>query len=560
MTTYNQFKSLFSVIFKNSIKKNKRLGEKKSQRTASLIGIGIGLFFISAYFVIMTVWLTSAAINQNIHEKLLYLFLATSQFVVLFLGAFATMSYLYFSKDNQLLAGLPLQPKAVFLAKFAMAYVTEFVIGALVVLPTVTTYGIVCMVYGVPLNASFFILEFIALFLIPIIPLLIISLLSLPLMYFLAFLRKRTLSNAIAIILVFVVIFGLYFGIIGGMSSMGQQIGADGNIEIPAQFTTALDKVSKITIFNKPYVDAMSGRNISINLLIYFSGIIALLFINIGLSSFFYKKGISVLIEGDGTRDTQKSKKELVYTSIGLRHSLIKKEIKTLANTPMMLVQSLMGVILGPLMVVFMMKMGNMGLEYNGSRGELYTIGFVSYLTAIMVGATNQVAMVGFSREGKNLFSLKALPLSAEMLVKIKLQVATFINIAAVTVVAIVYAVISRNIFSAVGIGLISLSCGFAVNCLGLHNDLKKPNLDWTNATELTRNNKNSIKPVFTIIGIGLIYLILGGILGGQTIISIFWSYTIYFGVCFTINAILIIIFYKRLFENPKEMLDRVEG
>ena len=91
------------------------------------------------------------------------------------------------------------------------------------------------------------------------------------------------------------------------------------------------------------------------NLVIYLVGITILMAINIILSSFFYKRGISVIIEGEGKTARRKVNKELVYTSSGLKYSLIKRN-KTLVNTPMMLVNSLMGVILGPILIIFTAK------------------------------------------------------------------------------------------------------------------------------------------------------------------------------------------------------------
>ena len=143
MTTFKQFKTVFFTIFKNNFKRQKGFGEKKSQKIASLILIAFGILAIMSYFVFFTIIITRSLIQHGMHEKLLYLFIGFSQFIVLFFGAFAVMSYLYFSKDNQLLSSLPVSSRALFLAKFAMAYVSEIIIGALAVIPTVTTYGIV---------------------------------------------------------------------------------------------------------------------------------------------------------------------------------------------------------------------------------------------------------------------------------------------------------------------------------------------------------------------------------------------------------------------------------
>ena len=179
-----------------------------------------------------------------------------------------------------------------------------------------------------------------------------------------------------------------------------------------------------------------------------------------------------------------------------------------------------------------------------------------------MVGASNQLAMVGISREGQSLFSLKALPLSPRMLVKIKLLLATSLNVITIFIVSIVYVafVPGHNVLAALGIVVVTLSCGFGVNCMGIYNDLKNPNLTWHNPTELNRNNKKALKSALTIIGIGLFYLIAGSALGFQKAISVVWSYALFFGITLLVNTITIVVCYKKLFDNVEELWEKIEG
>ncbi len=563
MTAFRQFRSVFGIIFKNNLKRTKGFGEKKSHKVASVIAIVFGAVVLLAYLVFFTVIITRTAITAGSHDKLLYLFVGLSQFAVLFFGSFVVLSYMYFSKDNQTLASLPLKTSAVFMAKFAMAYVSELIISALIIVPTVTTYGITCALNGITINATFFIIEVLGIFIFPVIPLLVISLLSLPLMYVVAFFRKRTISNAIAIALVIVVVMAIYFGLLGGFTSMMGNVNEDGIMaSITPQMNNTFNKIATFTVFNKPIVDAMLGNKVAVNLVIYLVGIAVLLAINIVLSLVFYRKGMAIIIEGDGGISQKKAKKELVYTSSGLKFSLFKKELKTLANTPMTLVNSLMGVLLGPIVIFFMFKTGAFGLVGDSAKQDIYAIGFISYFTSLMVGATNQVAIVGISREGKNLFTLKSLPLSTDLLIKIKLYVATLINVVTVLVTALVFLILSpsHNVVGAIGIFTICVSCGFGGNCIGLHNDLKNPNLKWTNVSELSRNNKKIMKPVFIILGVGFSYMILGIIFSAIEPVKVFWAYAIFFACIFVINTLLIVVGYKKLFDNPQALMDMIEG
>lgn len=562
MSTLKQFWVVFKTIFKNNFKKTKGLGEKKSHKVISLILIGFGALTILAYYVLYVLFLTRSSIQAGINEQVLYLFIAMGQFVVLFFGAFVAMNYLYFSRDNALLMSLPISEKTIFLAKLAMVYFANFVISLLFIVPSLTTYGVVSIAMGVPLNATFFILIALGVIVFPAVPLLLVSLISLPLMYLVAFLRKRALSNAIAITIVIVLVMTLYFAIIGGFANLSEEM-EDGVIILPAQIVNLVNLIKRITIFNKPFVEAMLGKKTALNLLIYLGEILVLAAVNLLLSAVLYRKGISVIVEGEGKTSALKKNKELVYTSAGLKTSFLKKEIKTLFNTPTLLVNSFMGVILCPIMIYFLVGTGAISsISESPQRAEIYAIGFVSYLVSLMVGATNQIAMVGISREGKNLFALKALPLSAEMLVRTKLYFASTVNIVTILVVTILYALVSptHNILAALGVAAVAFTSGFGINCLGLYNDLKTPNLKWNNITELTRNNKKALKPTLIAVGVGLSYLIIGMILSIQQAISVMWSYVIFFGIAFLANSLFMVVGYKKLFDNPAKLLEEIES
>ena len=109
----------------------------------------------------------------------------------------------------------------------------------------------------------------------------------------------------------------------------------------------------------------------------------------------------------------------------------------------MMLVNSLMGVILGPILIIFTAKRA-LTLWAIRPKRISYSIGFISYIVSVMVGASNQLAMVGISREGQSLFSL---PSSfSKNAGKNKAVVGHLINVITIFIVSIVYVALCPDI------------------------------------------------------------------------------------------------------------------
>lgn len=563
MTSAGQTLQLLKILIKNSFSKISKGENKtkkgKAQKTAAAVGITVGVIGILFYMVINLAYITQAAIFAGYHQYLPYLLIFTAQFLVLFLGSIAAMNILYFSKDNSLLMSLPMKPASIFGAKFIYTYLTELAVSAIALIPMLITYGVVCITNGIALNAGFFIIGIISVVFITALPLLVLSLISMPLMYVVSFLKKRTIGNALAALLLFALGFAVYFAMIGNYLNMQEQTIDGGQIVLSPQLASLITGVANYTVFNKPIVDSMMGVNSAANFFIYFAITVGLTVVTVFLSSLFYRKGLSIIAEGSGS-SPKKKKAVRVYEgqSIDLNKSFLKIELKTLTNTPTMLINSVIGVVLAPIMIIFVM--GNSFFSESGADG-VGAVGFGVYLIALMAGVSNQVAMVGFSREGKNLLVLKSLPISATMLVKIKLLAATMISSLTVLAAMIAYIIVSpsHNVLIALMMGIVSLSCAFGANCIALYYDLKNPNLRWQNINEIMKNNRKALRPVLITTGIGIAYFIGGLILEMSAPIPNFWKHFIFDALCLAVNVVFIVFSYKKLFSDPEGMINSIE-
>ncbi|MGI6213440.1 MAG: hypothetical protein ACOYIQ_02665 [Christensenellales bacterium] len=567
MTFNIGYTSLLKVLIKDKLRTGTFFGFKKSDdpkkksvpvRLLKALGIGLLVLLLSFYLVMFIVVGAVAAVDNGVHKEFLTLLISASQLIVFFFGISAVMGYLYFSKDNSLLSSLPIPGRSVFLAKFSMAYVAEFVISAYFLLVSLITYAVTLMINGVSVGAEFFVFSLLCIIAAPIIPLLIITFISIPVMRIVRLLKRNPLVQSMVVSAIFIGIMAAYFGAIKSFVGIAPE---DGEFSMPPQLITAMSGAKKVFFFNMPIVEAMTGNRIAQNTLIYLAANVGGLGLAVVLSSFFYSKSIRFMTEGSGTN---KAKGKIVYSEQrSLTLSFLNKELKTLFNTPMLFMQSVMGVVMAPLISLVLGSIyADMGNDMEiGDKSILFSAAFILYLASLMSNATNMIAMIGFSREGKHLFVLKSLPISAKQMVDSKLHLALLQGLLSSFLVSVVF-VIKNNYNVLIGLGVFAtlITISVAMSSYSLYNDLRNPNLNWKNITELTKNNKKSLKPALTIMALGMGYLVLGSVFSFVEGIPLTVAALSYFAVCVLLNCILIFIFYRKLYYNPEELLKNIEG
>ncbi|HKL74411.1 MAG TPA: hypothetical protein VJ903_05945, partial [Clostridia bacterium] len=366
MTTIKQAFNIFKIIFKDTFYKTlDKLGKKKKDENVNLttkpskksskiavgILIAIGLIMILFYIVTFAAMFTRTCIANGIQEELLYVFIAAAQFVVVFFGSVALLNYLYFSKDNTLLASLPVTPKSIFIAKYAMTYVSEYILCLFISLPMIITYGVVASSMGVNISWTFYIFAVLGSFLLPILPLLAASIISIPLMYVVSFLKKRAIGNSIVIGVITLGILALYFVFIGSVSGMQQNVDEQGIVILSETMIKMLVSLKKYTIFNYNMVNALIGQKAFLNFLLYVVGLAVVFLLAVFVSAGFYNKGMRVIIEGSGTAIKKKNGK-ISYTNASFTKTFFKKEVKNLINTPQLFINTFLGIVVIPIFAI----------------------------------------------------------------------------------------------------------------------------------------------------------------------------------------------------------------
>lgn len=561
METIKQSLFLLKTLYRNErgAVKVKNAGNKKSQIYGKIAGIIVicvvfGIMFAAQAFV---TGLFAAKSDPDRIAEYLSVFYFIAQAAILILGLFGILGTLYFSKDNMLLATLPVKKSAIFISKFLYCYFSELMISAAVVLVMITSFGVGCIVGGAKLTAWYFVIEVISIFLVPVIPLLIISLLSIPMMYLVSFIKKSRTASVVLNTLITVLFVGVCLIPAFMNIGMGEE-GPDGTNQMLSMYGS----MSSFTVFNAPLTRSMFLINPAANFFIYFGAMIGGFLLVILLSALTYPKIMASALDG-GASNKKKKTKKAEFKTLSFRKTYLKKEIKMLFSTPTLVANMILPVIMMPILIILFVSTGMFsGLAEEGAVTTNFGVaGMILYLGCLLSVAANPIAMMGFSMEGKNIFFLKTLPLSAKEMVKMKLRIADAINLVLSFVIFIVFGAALPNhdfILSAI-VAIVIFGFGVAFNRFGLYNDLKKPFLNWQNIQEINKNNKRSVKPMITCVICCISFVVFGIVFDSISSIAVWLRYLLFALVGILIDALVYILTAKKLYDNANALWEKIE-
>lgn len=502
--------------------------------------------------------LAMAAVRANAVENTLYVLVGITQLVVLFFGILTSMGYLYFSKDQKLLSALPFEKGVVFAVKSTQAYLGELLINCIVFIPIAVAYGIICNVYGYALPWTYYLVAVLAAFMTPAVPMLLITLLSLPIMRLVAIFKRRRVGNGIALAVLYLLFMVGYLALVG--------VGSAGEITLGEGALTAFDNVRKATIFNYPIVNAMLGNKGWANFFIYFAGILVLFAVNLLFSLLFYNKILRDSEESGGEVVRKKSRSTAPKSVFG---SFFLKELKTLVSTPTILMSVILGLVMPVLIMAFYkftfsdISTAEDPVPWMIGNLDMFSVGLATFIVQLMSVSAGSVTSVGFSLEGKNLPMLKSLPLSPRELVKIKLSFSMVVTGIQSISVLIAFPLIMgiHNPIAIIGLPLMVALSGFFSNSMMLYFDLKDPNYTWNNISEITKNNKRMIKPMMIVMAVAFAYFIIAVILGvaGKTL-SATAALAIYYGSAIALLGVFSWLSYRKLMERPEYYFAAIGG
>lgn len=564
--------TIFKLLFKYMFKSN---GEKTSKWIWLAYAFIALVFGVLIYGICRMVQLLAATANdmEMLPEFLTLIYGVACVAVVLF-GLIPLLNNLYFSRDTEFMMMLPVKPSTVFMAKLSVVYLTEIVVSTIILVPAMITVGVT-----LHLNALFYVVSLFAVLLVPSIPMVLITIIAIPLMYIVSFFKNKGALTSIVLILLFGIVFGTYYYFIVKFSSITGDEAEEidpavlfealrnallviSNVLFPLSAVSRLATLSNRTLFGEFSVGAAAG----INLAVFLGSVAVVTAVALLVSAAVYKRGARSMLEG-GSR---KSDGKIEFKSSGTAFSaLFKKEWKELFRTPAFAFQSLSGVILCPIVVVFMSNMYSIGAA-EGAEGEVITPETIALLKTllgyIVIGMINMIgvsmnvgAATTITREGGNFHVLKTIPVPYRTQIMAKLMLYVIISSVTVVLSVIVAAIIGLNAVALICGLLFLLLYNYGYNCFCVFIDLNRPKLNWTTPNEAVKNNRNAAMPMFINMAVSLI-LIAIPLLCLFLISSAVVSAVVAWAVLVVIAAAIAIVFHNLLFANLDRLFDKING
>lgn len=505
----------FLKVFR--IQLRSRFSLKAASKKELMKSIGIGSIVILSFGSIISAWcfllygFFAGLEAMNMLDLGLLMPFIAGMVVVLIFGVAGVLGVLFQSKDITFLASLPLKQGAVFASKFFLVYLYELAIMICFILPAIFVYGSIA-----GSGLLFYIKGLLATLFLPMLPLIISTLISLLLMRFSGLTKRRDL---IAIIGGFVLVIAYMLGqqyLMSRVSQMSQEelmvLLAQANSlvgVIGRAFPPALWAVNAVT---------QTGTDSLINWALYLLSAGVAFAITYYVGSKLYLSGALAQLE------TAKSGKAVDLNESTLRsgsplRAMALREFKMIMRSPIYALNSLIGVVLFPIMLFIFPMMSSTDSDVK----EL--VSFISsvpqsmlFIVALGIGllfsTLNTASSTVLSREGEYFWLSKVIPVPYSKQVYGKLIFCWAISAATILLSMIVACILFPEfILKLIPACLCSLIGAVSLTAVSMIIDIARPKLKWSSESEAMKQNMNSMLAMIAAVALGFIYVIVSVLL-----------------------------------------------
>ncbi|MFL0198077.1 transporter [Clostridium sp. WILCCON 0269] len=537
----NKYITLTKIFLKNNsiglLKAEKRTLSKTIKHLLLYVILIISLLPLASMFAVITT--SSYGFLKPLHLEgiILSASMSISSTIIFAFGIFFIMSVFYFSSDIDNLLVLPVKPWIILMSKFTIVLIYEYFTEFIILVPVMGAFGIKSSA-----GLLYYIYSIIIFFTLPIIPLIIAALITILIMRFSGFTRNKDRFKTIAqmCILIFVVSINLISQKLGKGISSGEDM---------AKFLTSgnnsiLKSSSKLFINIKYAVESLINSttiNGISNMILYLLIIAAFLVLFVVFSETFYIKGVigmtqiqakrKILSSSEIAKQSTKRSKMLTYTI---------KELNILFRTPVYFMNCVVMNFIWPLFFIIpiisqkdlLKNLKHTHNYLNTIISDNVTLGILVSIVfgiSIMLSMINPIASTAISREGKNIFVNKFIPMNYKKQLLSKALAAFIINFSGIMLIILLITIIITPPLPLVAVVVLLSVIGTVFSIfLGIFIDLNYPKLNWDNEQRAVKQNFNVI-----------ISMLAGAFAGGIVIFS-----TIKFKIIFSITFPLIIIVF----------------
>ena len=473
LLTKINLKSMFKS--NNSKKKNKGL----------LVFILLYIYFAFLIYQYAKILMEGySALNAT--YLLLPQFMVITSFMIILTNIYRVGGTLFNFKDYDLLMSIPIKRSIVILSKIVMLYIVSLIYTFILMIPSLIAY-----VTNTSVTEQFYIFYFITLFIIPLVPLVISSVIGTLITAISSRFNKKNIVNYIFTILLFIGAMYLSFSL--------ENVGSVDMANIGKSMVNMFNKVYPLT---NMYVNIIKEGNI-LSLLMFILIPVVLFYIFIYFTNKYYikinsnlkcfkKKNNYVLIN-------KKSNSQLI--------ALYKKEIKRYFSSVVYFTNTAMGSLMVTFGMIALLLFGKDKLAVFLSIPELAN--YITVLSPLIISSFvmfNISTHSSISIEGKNLWIIKSIPVDTKKIFLSKIMVNLTVLIPTILVNSTILSIyLKPNALTIILMYITPLIYALFISILGLIINMHFPIFDWTSEVKVIKQSLAS----FLTLMIGLVFAVL---------------------------------------------------
>lgn len=518
-------------VFIRSLSMTKPSTKQQMIVTKILLAL-VSLFIILPFVVVSGLFVytvTNSLVEYN-YETIGLEFMCILLCVFTFIFSFnVILNELYFTGDIENLLPLPLKPREIVGAKIASIFCAESLVQLLVIF-----FSVIGFFFALGLSFKNFLLGILGMITLPMIPIIYCSIISLLIMSFTRFIKNKETIRKVGLVFVLAVLM-LFVYFLGALQNFDLELYIEGFVNGDQTFLHVMRGIlPHINLF----IDILVTGSIR-SLLLYILVNIGFIVVLLGLADVCYFKGVV----GLSSKDTSSKKSSSnILNNIKVENptnSYFKKEIFTLFRTSSYFLNCILINFIWPIFVYVICKLKFPDLTLSKLKNlvtstdnnTLIIIFMFVIGVSILLPALNSIASSSFSREGKNFYFMKYIPMDYSSQVYVKLLVSFIIAFIGVNVFSLIfYLVIGLKVSTAFIFLIISFLAILFICSLGIIIDSINPKLVWDDELNALRENSNN----FIVMGISIfMFIVLAGL-----------CYLLYksFGLALAFTSILLIL------------------
>lgn len=486
-------------------RKTKRKTFKTFGGYAIIFCLVLGLVYFLGRQVI-----TYLQINMNQH--FFGIVLVVAQAVSLIFGMTSVLKNLYMSKENELLIIFPASFNQLYLSKILILYISELIFNLIYIVPILMSFGAIALSAGY-VGMGYFLGVVLLLPFLPILPLALAVIISIPVMYLIKFLKKRQTLSTIFILATVVLVFVMYMGLVPKIT--GAFNIAEKQMETSFKVNLAIRRIGgKIPIYFW-LSNSLKAINEFYRIPIYILITLGMFVVATIIIKPFFK---SIILSGNEATQIKGRKKPFRVRNQFLE--LLITQFRMLFRSPNYVFDFLLFPLLMPIITIMYDKL--LFTIVVNQMGKGLIIGSHVLVISIITLISSSISSTAISRDGAMTYFVKSSPVSYNKQTFVKILVNLIINFISLTMTTILCLVLKIGnplIMILASISVFILSIGHV--CQAYDWDLRNPSLKWYDSSEIQSVNKNTTKTITLGIVLSLIVFLIMSLLYHNLIIGL---------------------------------------